>query len=180
MRRSFVLALGLASCTELDISDIEDTGGSPPSEICDGRPIADAEALTDGVTLSQRDNPGVTPPTAPEVVSTDAAWTDWVAALGTDLGWTPDFSADVVFVHGWVDGGCEPAFDYAVWRFPDGRVRARAVQDGVDGGCDAYFPNLTLIWVRGVAGTDVGWCVVDAPREPPPSSLRSARALAHL
>jgi hypothetical protein len=143
--------------------------------LCDGRALSEASDLTTTAQLVALGYAGVAsvpsgvdPGALTGVVTTDAAWGELIDTLQTDAALSPDFGADAVFVHGWVDGGCEPAFAYTVHGWDAGRtIRARGVQDGVDEGCDAYFPTLALLLVPGAAGADLGWCLVEATRAAP-------------
>lgn len=92
-----------------------------------------------------------------EILTEEVDWAAYTAQLGDDGGLTPDFATDVVFVHRWGDGGCEPSYQYVAWRWGE-VVRVRGFQDGKDGGCDAYFPQTDLVLLPGTAGADLDWC----------------------
>jgi len=130
------------------------------TQTCDGRPVDDATVLShqlaslgysefgDGFEFDEN---------AHEVVTEATRWEALVEAWGDDGGLSPDFDSDVVFVHPWVDGGCEPVFEYLLLDY-DGSVRLYAWQQGRDGGCEAWFPQLDLILASGVAGQDAAFC----------------------
>ena len=171
--RMWALALGAWACGPNDLVDGSDTSTVDDVATCDGRALSDAVDQTASAALVSLGY--AAPVGVPEgvdvdaltgVITSEADWTALVATLGTDAGLSPDLGSDAVFVHGWVDGGCEPAFTYTAHDWEDGAVvRVRGLQDGVDGGCDAYFPVLDLVVLPGVVGADLGWCLFDAPRD---------------
>lgn len=160
-----------ASPGKADTSPPSDSGDTAaPAPACDGRALADATDLEHALhVLGYAQFPeGETADTLTRVITDDAGWAAIVADLGTDGGLAPDFARDVAFSHAWVDGGCEPAYRYTVLSWDaGGRVRAQGVQEGVNEGCDAYFPTAALIVARGVAGADLGWCLSPAPTAAP-------------
>jgi len=173
MRRAWRGAgFALWGCVSVRAGDVPvDPGVDDPS--CDGRLLASAEDLSATASLVSLGYAaafgvpdGVAVDALTSVVRSDAEWSSLVATLETDAGLTPNFERDAVFVHGWVDGGCEPAFTYTSHAWDAGGiVRVRGLQAGVDGGCDAYFPVVDVVVLPDVAGRDLGWCLFEAPHD---------------
>ncbi len=99
-----------------------------------------------------------------QAVFEDQATVDayFAAATTTSGGPTPggaptgiDFGSQVLFAHPWVDGGCEDPPTYAVC-VVDAAMSAVSAR-GLDGGCDAFFPNLDLLLVDRGAASSFAW-----------------------
>lgn len=93
---------------------------------------------------------------APTVVTDADAWDAAVSAIGSDPTGGVDLDTQVVFLHPWVDGGCQDPFTYEAWLLA-GVLRLRTFP-GDDDGCDAYFPQLDVVVVERGGAADVDFC----------------------
>ena len=67
-----------------------------------------------------------------------------------------DWDTQLLFLYGWVDGGCGTPPEFEVWMEDDGTVLAST--EGHDrGACDAYFPTAELLDVDAPEATDALW-----------------------
>ena len=92
-----------------------------------------------------------------DIIESAEAWAAVEATYGIAGTISPDFSTEVVFVHRWADGGCDPEFEYYAWVWEDA-LRLRMYQEPQKHGCDAYFPMLGLAVVPREDAVDFGVC----------------------
>lgn len=90
------------------------------------------------------------------ILEDTAAWDQLVAEVGTDGGLSPEFGNESIYIHFWVDGGCDVPYTYTAWAWDDVQ-RVLAWQE-VDGDCDAWFPTLDLVSVPRGVSADRAWC----------------------
>ncbi|MCB9676409.1 MAG: hypothetical protein H6737_14900 [Alphaproteobacteria bacterium] len=96
-------------------------------------------------------------PEQPTQVFTEAAaWDAFVLAWSVELPEPVDLDTEVVFMHPWVDGGCDEPPQYSAWRDGD-QLRFHRL-DAIAGGCEAYFPRLDLVVAARDGATDFDWC----------------------